>query len=207
MNTLKTWFPVISTGLAVFFAVMWLTGSCDKPVTRPSDNELWRQKVTALNATIDVKDSIIQAISQKRHIDSVKHLKVTTGLQMREKALVAKLKAANADIKEISDSLPKVKRYVELADSTIAVKDSLYMNEVHHNFMNEKSYQKQIAEMGEKNVQQIQISNKLTTVVTDLEDKNFKLARKLERKKTGNRILLGIGGGLAAALAIITLTQ
>jgi hypothetical protein len=81
------------------------------------------------------------------------------------------------------------------------------MNEVHHNFMNEKSYQKQIAEMGEKNVQQIQISNKLTTVVTDLEDKNFKLARKLERKKTGNRILLGIGGGLAAALAIITLTQ
>jgi hypothetical protein len=194
MNTLKTWFPVISTGLAVFFAVMWLTGSCDKPVTRPSDNELWRQKVTALNATIDVKDSIIQAISQKRHIDSVKHLKVTTGLQMREKALVAKLKAANADIKEISDSLPKVKRYVELADSTIAVKDSLYMNEVHHNFMNEKSYQKQI-------------SNKLTTVVTDLEDKNFKLARKLERKKTGNRILLGIGGGLAAALAIITLTQ
>jgi hypothetical protein len=40
-----------------------------------------------------------------------------------------------------------------------------------------------------------------------LEDKNFKLARKLERKKTGNRILLGIGGGLAAALAIITLTQ
>jgi hypothetical protein len=207
MNTFKKWFPVLSTGLAVFFMVLWFTGSCDKPTTKPSDNELWRQKVTALTATIDEKDSIIQAISQKRHIDSVKHLKVTTGLQMREKALVAKLKAANADIKEIADSLPKVKRYVELADSTIAVKDSLYMNEVHHNFMNEKSYQKQIAEMGEKNVQQIQISNKLTTVVTDLEDKNFKLARKLERKKTGNRILLGIGGGLAAALAIITLTQ
>jgi hypothetical protein len=47
----------------------------------------------------------------------------------------------------------------------------------------------------------------LTTVVTDLTNENSKLERKLTRKKTGNRLLLGIAGGLAAAIGVMTLTN
>jgi phage protein D len=197
---------VISTSVAVFAIVMLLSRGCDKPNTLP-DTTPWRERVESLEAQIRDRDSLIQEIIEKRHTDSVEHLRVTTGLKSREAALVRKLKAANADIQVIADSLPKVARYIELADSTIAVKDSLYTREVNHGISTEALYKSEIAAMADKYVKQVQVSEELTTVVTDLTNENSKLSKKLERKTRFNRVLIGVGAGLAAAIGILTLTQ
>jgi hypothetical protein len=200
---------VISTSVAVFAIVMLLTRGCDKPETQPEDGRiaLLNRSIQRANDIIRAQEDTIIAIRKERQTDSLKHLEVTKGLKMREVALVRKLKAANADIQVIADSLPKVARYIELADSTIAVKDSLYTQEVNHGISTEALYKSEIAAMADKYVKQVQVSEELTTVVTDLTNENSKLERKLTRKKTGNRLLLGIAGGLAAAIGVMTLTN
>jgi hypothetical protein len=197
---------VISTIVAVFAIVMLLSRGCDKPKTLP-DATPWRERVETLETQIRYRDSLIQEIIEKRHLDSLEHSRAVSGLKMREVALVRKLKAANADIQVIADSLPKVARYIELADSTIAVKDSLYTREVNHGISTEALYKSEIAAMADKYVKQVQVSEELTTVVTDLTNENSKLSKKLERKTRFNRVLLGVVGGLGAAIAVITLSQ
>jgi hypothetical protein len=197
---------IISTSVAVFAIVMLLTRGCDKPTT-PPDATPWRERVETLDAQIRERDSIIQEIREKRHIDSLEHSRAVSGLKMREVALVRKLKAANADIQVIADSLPKVARYIELADSTIAVKDSLYTQQVNHGISTEALYKSEIAAMADKYVKQVQVSEELTTAVTELTNENGKLSRKLERKRTGNKILAGVAAGLGAALGVIILTS
>jgi hypothetical protein len=197
---------VISTSVAVFAIVMLLSRGCDKPKTLP-DTTPWRERVESLEAQMRDRDSLIQEIIEKRTSDSLEHSRVTTGLKMRETALVRKLKAANADIQVIADSLPKVARYIELADSTIAVKDSLYTQEVNHGISTESLYKSEIAAMADKYVKQVQVSEELTTVVTDLTTENSKLSKKLERKTRFNRVLIGVGAGLAAAIGVMTLTN
>lgn len=206
-ETFKKWFPVISTGAAVFFCVLWLTGSCDKPQTPPSDNELWREKVAAREAVIREKDSIIATIVKERQTDSLRHERLTSSLKQRELALVRKLKEANADIQVIADSLPKVARYIELADSTIAVKDSLYTVERNHGIATEALYKSEIAQMAARHMHQEKISSILETKIMELQDQNGKLSKRLERKKKGNRLLGGIALGLGAALGLIIATQ
>lgn len=197
----------ILSGLAVFFLIMWITKSCDKPTEKPQDEILWRERVEQREAVIREKDSIIATITKDREIQARKHDSVSSSLKQRELALIRKLKEANADIQVIADSLPKVARYIELADSTIATKDSIYHRELNHRFMMEKSYQFEIAQLADKHVKQVEISKLLETKVIDLQNDNDKLERKLERKKRGNRLLTGIAAGMAAAIAVITLTQ
>lgn len=203
---MKTWFPILSTGLAVFFMVMWLS-KCDSPKTPPSDNELWRERVRQRDEVIRVKDSIIASITQKRTVDEAKFAKTETALQGQIKAKDKSLAQARKDIAEFRTQIPQVDSFVLKADSAIAVRDSLINAIGMRMRAAEWSYKEELRVMGERNVVQVQISNELTTKVTDLEDKNYKLARRLERKKTGNRILLGIAGGLGAAIAVMTLTN
>lgn len=201
------WLPVISTAVAVFAIVMWL-GKCeDYPKTKPEDTTLWRNKVEQLQEVIQEKDVIIAQITAKRDSVNALHSREVSGLQMREKALVRKLKEANADIQVIADSLPKVARYIELADSTIAVKDSLYTVERNHGIATEALYKSEIAQMAARHLHQEKISSILEMRVMELQDQNGKLSKRLERKKKGNRLLGGIALGLGAALGLIIATQ
>lgn len=204
---MKPWITVVAISGAVFFAVLWMTGSCDKPNTPASDETEWRQRVVQLQYQIQERDSLIATIREKRSVDSLKHLLASNELKSREAALVRKLKAANADIQVIADSLPKVARYIELADSTIQIKDSLYIQQVNYGIATEALYRSEIAALATKNIQQVQVSQLLETKVTDLTNQNTKLARKLERKRTGARILGGVAAGLGAALGIVILTS
>lgn len=197
----------ILSGLAVFFLIMWLSNSCDKPTEKPQDEILWRERVEQREAVIREKDSIIATITKDRQIQARKHDSVSSSLKQRELALIRKLKEANADIQVIADSLPKVARYIELADSTIATKDSIYHRELNHRFMMEKSYQFEIAAIGEKHVQQVAISEEYAARVEQLSKQNVRLEKRLERKKRGNRILLGVAAGLGAAIAVMSLSQ
>lgn len=198
---------IVTSGLSVFFLVLLLTRGCDKPTTRPDDNELWRERVRQRDEVIRVKDSIIAAITQKRTVDEAKFAKTETALQGQIKAKDKSLAQARQDIAEFRTQLPQVETFVVKADSAIAVRDSLINAIGMRMRAAEWSYKEELRVMGERNVVQVQISNELTTKVTDLTDKNYKLARRLERKKTGNRILLGIAGGLGAAIAVMTLTN
>lgn len=207
MNTFKKWFPIVSTGLAVFFAVLLLTRGCDRPTTKPDDNELWRQKVKALNATIDEKDSIIATLRKNRIVDEVKFLQSEAALKGQIKAKDKTLTQARQDIALIRTQMPQVEAFVVKADSAIAVRDSLINAIGMRMRAAEYSYKEELRLMGERNVVQVQISQLLETKVTDLTNQNTKLARKLEKKKRGNRLLLGLAGGLGAAIAVMTLTQ
>jgi hypothetical protein len=207
MKNFRTWFPIVSTGLAVFLMVLWLTGSCDKPTTKPSDNELWRQKVASLTATIDEKDSIIATLRKNRIVDEVKFLQSEAALKGQIKAKDKTLAQARQDIAIIRTQSPQVETFVIKADSAIAVRDSLINAIGMRMRAAEYSYKEELRLMGERNVVQVQISQLLETKVTDLTNQNAKLAKKLENKKRGNRLLLGIAGGLAGAIAILTLSQ
>lgn len=198
---------IVTTGLAVLFLVLLLTRGCDSPTTPPSDSQLWREKVAMREAVIKEKDSIIAAISEKRELETSEHLRVTTGLKQREAALVRKLKEANADIKVIADSLPRVARYIELADSTIAVKDSLYIRELNHSLATEALYKSEIAAMGEKYLSEQQKSAELVTTVTDLESQNGKLSKQLKRKQGWNNFWKGLAAGAIAAGTVVIITS
>lgn len=198
---------VVTTGLSVALIVILLTRGCDKPTEKPQDETLWRDVVEKREAVIREKDSIIATIVKERQLDSLKHDRAVTSLKQREFTLIRKLKAANADIQVISDSLPRVKRYVDLADSTIAIKDSLYTQAVNHSIALDSLYRIEVAALGQKNVAQQAVNEEYKARVVSLENKLSRSEKRLDRKKKFNRVLLGVSGGLAAAIAVMTLTN
>jgi hypothetical protein len=193
-------------GLAVLFCVLWLTRGCDKPTTKPYNNEFERLKeqsrldsITNRHAT----DALLLDRENRRIADSV----ALRGLKMTVRARDKSLAQARQEIALLMDTIPQVKRYVDAADSTIVARDSVITQLERQIKADEISNVKEVALMGSENVRVRQISQLLETKVTDLTNENGKLERKLTRKKTGNRLLLGIAGGLAAAVTILTLSQ
>lgn len=204
---MKKYFPAISTGVAVLFMVLFFSKSCDRPVTKPNDGVAWRLRVDSLNRLISNRDTAILHVRKKKALDSIQNLEAVNRLKMRDASLVRRLKEANADIQVIADSLPKVRRYVELADSTIAVKDSLYTQAVNHTIALEQFYKLETAALAQKNVIQVQLSDQYKARVDELGKENARLGKKLERKRKFSNVLLGISGGLAAAVTVMSLTE
>lgn len=198
---------IITSGLSVFFLVLLLTRGCDKPTSKPDDNELWRERVRQRDEVIRVKDSIIAAITQKRTVDEAKFAKTETALQGQIKAKDKSLAQARQDIAKFRTQIPQVETFVVKADSAIAVRDSLINAMGMRMRAAEWSYKEELRVMGERNVVQRQVSELQATKIIDLESRNDKLTRKLERKKKFNRVLLGVAGGLGAAIAVMTLTN
>lgn len=198
---------IITSGLSVFFLVLLLTRGCDKPTTKPDDNELWRERVRQRDEVIRVKDSIIAAITQKRTVDEAKFAKTETALQGQIKAKDKSLAQARQDIAEFRTQLPQVETFVVKADSAIAVRDSLINAMGMRMRAAEWSYKEELRVMGERNVVQRQVSELQATKIIDLESRNDKLSKRLERKKKFNRVLGGVALGLGAALGLIIATQ
>lgn len=198
---------IISTSVAVFLAVLLLTRGCDKPTTKPDDSEAWRERVSELNFHIQVRDARIDSLQRLVAALKIDRSSDSSRLTKAVQTISRSYSRAKAEVQHLRDSIPEVNALVVAADSLIAAKDSLYGQEVSHRYMAEKLYEQTIAELGAKNVRQQQISQLLETKVVDLENQNGKLSKKLDRKRTGNRVLLGIGAGLAAAVGILTLTQ
>lgn len=195
------------SALCIFFLIMWLSNSCDRPTTAPSDDTEWRERVSELNSRIQVRDvridslqRLVETLQKNRSTDSARLTKVATVNFKRYKQAVA-------EVQHLRDSFPQVNTLVLAADSVIASKDSLYNAEISSRYMAEKLYEQTIQEMADRNIVQKQISELQATKIIDLEKDKAKLARKLQRKRTGNRVLLGIGAGLATAIGILTLTQ
>lgn len=198
---------IISTSVAVFAIVMLLTRGCSDKPTTPPDPTPWRQRVEVLTKQNEIKDARIDSL--QRLVDTMKKDMHSDSTRLTKVATVNfnRYRQAVAEVKHLRDSFPQVNTLVLAADSVIAAKDSLYNQEVGHRIAIEHLYEIQIAEMADRNVVQKQISQLLESKVIDLEQQNSKLAKRLERKRTGNRVLLGIAGGLAAAVTILTLSQ
>jgi transcriptional/translational regulatory protein YebC/TACO1 len=190
----------------VFAIVMLLSRGCDKPKTLP-DTTPWRERVEALTKQNEIKDARIDSLN--RLIADLKKDRSKDSARLTNAATVnfKRYKQAVLEVQHLRDSFPQVNALVLAADSALAAKDSLYNQEVSHRMAIEKLYQVEIAELGSKNVVQQQISQLLETKVIDLENQNSKLSKKLERKTRFNRVLIGVGAGLAAAIGILTLTQ
>lgn len=204
---MKTWFPIVSTAAAVFFCVLWLTGSCDKPTTKPDDGELWRDQVAQRDEVIRIKDSIIYALQAREKRIITKANTDSTKWTSENRRLYKDYAKAKEEVKHLRDSIPEIDVLITAADSLLNVKDSLYSQESGRRIAMESLYKTEIAEMADRNIVQKEISSLLESKVTDLTNQNDKLARKLEKKKKGNRLLLGIASGIGAALAITILSQ
>ena len=193
----------VTTGLSVALLALLLLRGCDKPETAPQDEKEWRTMVDSLNREISDRDRVIREVREKRALDSIENNRVTSGLVMRNKALFKKLKEAETKVLESAE----FDRYVELVDSTIAVKDSLYNHEVERRLSEESSFRYEIDELGKKNVQQVQLSEEYEARVEQLVKQNVRLEKRLERKKKGTRIWAGIALGLGAAVGVLSLTE
>ena len=197
------YYPLISTFVAVFAVALLLLRGCDKPETAPQDETEWRTVVDSLNREISDRDRVIREVREKRALDSIENNRVTSGLVMRNKALFKKLKEAETKVPESAE----FDRYVELVDSTIAVKDSLYNHEVERRLSEESSFRYEIDELGKKNVQQVQLSEEYRNRAESSERKLARSEKRLERKRKFNHVLLGVTGGLVAVVTVMSLSQ
>lgn len=200
---------ILSTSAAVALLVLYIQ-ECARPKVNNAieeENYALKERIITLNGRLAALDTSLLIVRNKKLLDSLSNLEAVKRLTMRETVLVQRLKAANADITVIMDSLPRVRRYVELADSTISVKDSLYAQAVSHSIALDSLYRIEISALGSKNVIQKQINTLLETKVSDLEAQKAKVEKKLERKRKGNRLLAGIAAGLGAAVAVMALTN
>lgn len=197
---------IISTSVAVFAIVLLLTHGCDSPDT-PPDATPWRERVESLTKQNEIKDARIDSL--QRLITTLKKERTSDSSRLTKVATVNfnRYKQAVAEVQHLRDSFPQVNTLILAADSALSTKDSLYAQEVAHRIGLEKLYQIEVATLAEKNVHQQQISSILETKVLGLEDQNSKLAKRLERKNKGNRLLGGIALGLGAALGLIIATQ
>lgn len=191
----------VTTGLSVALLALLLLRGCDKPVTAP-DNTNYRVE-DSLKREISNRDRVILNVRQKRAVDSLENLRVLNGLQMRNKAMSEKLKVVEAKVPESAE----FDRYVELVDSTFAVKDSLYAQAVNHSVALDSLYRIEVAALAAKNVLQQEVSEEYRNRVEQLANQNVRLEKRLERKKRGNRIWAGIALGLGAAVGVLSLSQ
>lgn len=197
----------ILSGLAVFFLIMWITKGCDKPTTPPEDTELWREKVAQREGVIKTKDSIIASLQASRNdekirytSDSLKQVEVVSGIFKR-------YSEAKQEVQQITDSTGRIAAYVSVTDSLLQAKDSLYRQEVGHRLALEKLHNVEVAAMAARNVQQVELSQEYAARVASLENKLQRSEKRLERKKLGNKILLGVAAGLGAAVTVMSLSK
>lgn len=194
-------------GAAVLFCTLWLLKGCDKPVTKPDDGTEWRAVVESLKAdTANLRSELRQKATETRQ-DSVEHAKVVQS----KNATIARLRSSSAvqraEVQHVLDSLPKVQAFVDVQDSIIAELTDV-------NAELSASYKAQVRGLNE----QLEIHAKIQAKneemfreyearVDQLTNQNERLSKRLERKKRGNRLLLGVSAGLAAAVTLMAISQ
>ncbi len=194
-------------GAAVLFCTLWLLKGCDKPVTKPDDGGAWRDSVQVLKNKLTEKDSLISQIQARRSAEIKKAQKDSSRLSIENRRLSVGYSRSKRQVQELQDSTGRIQAYVAVTDSLLNAKDSLYYQEVGHRIALEQLYKVEIATLADKNVIQVQLSEQYTARVDELGKENQRLGNKLERKKRGNRLLLGVSAGLAAALGVIIIAQ
>lgn len=198
--------PILA-GAAVLFCTLWLLKGCDKPVTKPDDGVAWRDSVQVLKNKLILKDSLISQIQARRDTEIKKAKQDSSRLSIENKRLSVGYSRSKQQVQELQDSTGRISAYVSVTDSLLNAKDSLYYQEVGHRIALEQLYKVEIATLADKNVIQVQLNEQYAARVDELVKENARLGKKLERNRKFNNGLLGISGGLAAALGVIIIAQ
>lgn len=200
-------YPIISTFVAVFAMVLLFTRSCDPPATPPEDDNLWREKVAMREQVIQTKDSIIASLQALRDEQKIDYRKDSARLERKAAAIFKRYSEAKAQVQQLSDTTGRIAEYVSISDSLLAVKDSTIAVERNNAMVAGKLWQMEVGLIGEKYMQQVEISNEYKARVDQLSGKVGRLEKRLERKRKFNRILLGVAGGLAAVTTLLIIAE
>lgn len=199
-------YPIISTFVAVLAIVLLFTRSCDPPTTPPEDDNL-REKVTQREQVIVEKDSIIASLQALRDEQRVRYTSDSLKLSRENRRLSVRYSEAKAQVQQLSDTTGRISAYVHASDSLLAVKDSTIAVERNNAMVAGKLWQMEVSEIGAKYVEQLAISEDFKGRVESLEKRSARLEKRLERKRKGNRILLGVAGGLAAVTTLLIIAE
>ena len=195
----------IGTGLTILFAILWLH-QCSKPVPKPDDTA-YMERISALEKQVQSKDSLISDIQAIRDTQTKAYRSDSSRLSIENRRLSVANSALKRRVLELPDTFGIISAYVASTDSLLGVKDSVIAVERNTRLASDKLYQVEIAALAQKNVLQIEISQEYATRIAQLTDKNLRLEKRLERKRKFQGVLLGIAGGLGAALAITIATK
>lgn len=198
---------ILLSGACVALLVMLLTRGCDKPVTPPSDDTLWRDKLEQANKVIAEQAEVIAAVQASRNDEKIRY----TSDSLKQVEVVARIfkrySEAKQEVQQITDSTGRIAAYVSVTDSLLQAKDSLYRQEVGHRLALEKLHNVEVAAMAARNVQQVELNQEYEARIDALERKSARLEKRFERKRKFNHVLLGIVGGLAASTTVLILAE
>lgn len=200
---------IISTGMAVFFAVLLFTRSCDPPTTPPDDPEKREllDRVAELEEDIQLTKDSLRQNEALQEAQRVRYTSDTLSLNRENRRLCVRYNEAKAQVQQLSDTSGRIAAYVHVSDSLLAVKDSTIAVERNNAMVAGKLWQMEVGLIGEKYIKQVEISNEYKARAESLEKKTARLEKRLERKRKGNRILLGVAGGLAAVTTLLIIAE
>jgi len=196
-------------GAAVLFLILYVQ-ECSRPKVDNSveqENAAMKTRIAELETGLQEANDSLTQINALRSIENKNAQRDSSRLSIENRRLSVGYSMAKHDIEHLRDSLPALNRYVEAADSLISAKDSLYSAEVRHRMALEELYKSETAALAQKNVIQVQLSEKYAARVDELGKENQRLGKRLERKRKFNNMLLGISGGLLTAVGIMALTN
>jgi heme exporter protein D len=178
----------------------WLH-SCEskKDIVQQADVTQWRTRIERLQADSIAARARQDSILAKRSKDEANWKSRENGLKIENRNLDRKLAQARVTIAPVIDSMPQVKRYADLADSTIAARDSTINAFGMRMRAMEVSHRDEVRELGKKHVAAVGLSQEYAGRVAELESK----LRKSERRRKFNRtVMLIMTGGLATVILL-----
>lgn len=201
------YYPLISTFVAVFAVALLLLRGCDKPVTAPQDETLWRVKVEQREAVIREKDSVIASLNSLRSAEKIRHTSDSIKQTKAMAGIFKRYSDARNEVQQLSDSTGRIGRYVSVTDSLISAKDSLYTSEVNHRIALEQLHSFEMAAMAKKNILQVEISEEYKARAEISERKLQRSEKRLERKKVWNTIWKSTTAAFVAVTTVLILTE
>lgn len=203
MTKIRLLFPAVTMVVITILSLL-LFKQCDKVKTLQdeafSERNGARKVEEHQNAVISALTDTIRAIRQTRHDDSIKFVRASEGLRIRNSALSRKYAELKAEIKPMSDSVPVVKAFEHAADSLLSIKDSIILAEQRNLLVVHKSYQGEIAHLHGV----IESKGKISEAWEKSAVASEKKAGKAERKNKRNRTIAIVLGGIVATIAAVS---
>jgi heme exporter protein D len=176
--------------------------SCEskKEVIQTYDDSRLRTRVTKLVADSVRAQAAIDSILSRRAVDTEKFKSSQKALRIENKALDSKLSRARQTIAVLIDSIPQVKRYVELADSTIAKRDEAIAGLELRLDASTVSHLEEVAALGAKRVAAVNLSKEYEQQVAGLQ-------KQLKKSERGKRFFRATTLVMAGAVGILLLAK
>lgn len=176
----------------------WLR-SCEreKEILIQGNDKKFEQEVSLLKAGISRRDSAIATIRKNRTVDSLKYTARISALNASVGHWKKKASEVRPQVERLADSIPVLRAHLEATDSVIAVQDSVISVQRGHITAQARLYEIEIAAMGERHVQAMELVDVWKAAAVDRETN---LKRSEKRKRFWRGVALITGGAVAALI-------